>query len=48
MWIFLVAVIGLVAIAAGRHRHAHSPRDLGWVTEQWLADHRGDHGSPLQ
>ncbi|HEX2461408.1 MAG TPA: hypothetical protein VHJ58_14785 [Vicinamibacterales bacterium] len=38
--VLAVAILGIV----GRRRPG-SPSDLGWVTEQWLAEHRADQSA---
>jgi hypothetical protein len=38
--VLAVAIFGIV-----RRRRPGSPSDLGWVTEQWLAEHRADQSA---
>jgi hypothetical protein len=44
-------VIGLSVLAATvfgivrRRRRSGGPSDLGWVTEQWLVEHRADQSA---
>jgi hypothetical protein len=38
--VLAVAIFGIV-----RRRRPGGPSDLGWVTEQWLAEHRADQST---
>ena len=45
VWIVIGLSVLAVAILGIVGRRPGSPSDLGWVTEQWLAEHRADRSA---
>jgi len=41
----LVAAIGALMFYRARNRRRVNPADLGWMSAQWLAEHRASHRS---
>jgi hypothetical protein len=39
----VVAVTALLVVARIRRAGRMNDRDLGWMSEQWLAEHRASH-----
>jgi hypothetical protein len=49
VWILIgFGLVLMTFVVVRRWRFANSVRDLGWVTEQWLAEHRADYRSRSQ
>jgi hypothetical protein len=43
VWVIVgLSVLAVAIFAIVRRWRQGSPSDLGWVTEQWLAEHRHD------